>query len=119
MRTGIIIEVSAAYRIRLEAVLVDRNSPQKHVWRARIALVSAGARHPRDHAGDRARPKPVCGRWQAAAASHRHGGRTGIDGGPLIIAEFVAHDSRLRFRSLNHVRRGAANALNLLPLSAT
>jgi hypothetical protein len=45
MRTGIIIAVGAAYRIRLETVLVDRNSPQKHVWRARIALLSAGARH--------------------------------------------------------------------------
>src|SRR5271167_5111269 len=27
-----------------------------------------------------------------------------FDGGPFIIAEFVAHDSRLQFRSLNHVR---------------
>jgi hypothetical protein len=25
-----------------------------------------------------------------------------FDGGPFIIAEFVAHDSRLQFRSLNH-----------------
>src|SRR5450631_761969 len=33
-------------------------------------------------------------------------------------AEFMAHDSRLQFRSLNHVRRGAAHALNLHPLSA-
>jgi hypothetical protein len=32
------------------------------------------------------------------------------------VAEFVAHDSRLRFWSLNHARREAANALNLLPL---
>jgi hypothetical protein len=28
-----------------------------------------------------------------------------FDGGPFIIAEFVAHDSRLRFRSLNHFHR--------------
>src|SRR5260370_42073903 len=50
-----------------------------------------------------------------------------LDGGPFIIAGFVAHDSRLRFRSLNHVSGSAinpqaygvaANALNLLPLSA-
>jgi hypothetical protein len=27
-----------------------------------------------------------------------------FDGGPFIITEFVAHDSWLRFRSLNHVR---------------
>jgi hypothetical protein len=51
-----------------------------------------------------------------------------FDGGPFIIAECVAHGSRLRFRSLNHVSGRAinppmarcciANALNLLPLSA-
>ncbi|MGZ9021586.1 MAG: IS630 family transposase, partial [Rhodoplanes sp.] len=38
MRTGISIEVSAADRARLEAIVADRNSPQKHVWRARIVL---------------------------------------------------------------------------------
>jgi hypothetical protein len=38
MRKGIEIEVAAADRARLEAIVVDRNSPQKHVWRARIVL---------------------------------------------------------------------------------
>jgi len=41
MREGIIIEVSAADRLRLEAVVANRNSPQKHVWRARIVLLTA------------------------------------------------------------------------------
>jgi hypothetical protein len=41
MRTGIVIEVNAADRARLEAVVADRNSPQKHVWRARIVLLTA------------------------------------------------------------------------------
>ena len=41
MREGIIVEVSAADRARLEAVVADRNSPQKHVWRARIVLLTA------------------------------------------------------------------------------
>ena len=41
MRTGIIVEISATDRVRLEAVVADRNSPQKHVWRARIVLMSA------------------------------------------------------------------------------
>ena len=40
MRTSISISVSAADR-RLEAILSDRNTPQKHVWRARIMLLSA------------------------------------------------------------------------------
>jgi hypothetical protein len=34
MRTGIVVEVTAAERDRLEAIVADRNSPQKHVWRA-------------------------------------------------------------------------------------
>jgi transposase len=41
MRKGIIVEVDAADRARLEAVVADRNSPQKHVWRARIVLLTA------------------------------------------------------------------------------
>src|SRR5215469_6443907 len=41
MREGISIEVSAADRERLAAVVADRNSPQKHVWRARIILATA------------------------------------------------------------------------------
>ena len=35
MRTGIVVEVSAADRARLKAIVADRNSPQKHVWRSR------------------------------------------------------------------------------------
>ena len=40
MRRGIEIEVTAADRARLEAIVADRNSPQKHVWRARIILAT-------------------------------------------------------------------------------
>ena len=40
MRPGIIFEVNAADRVRLEAIVADRNSPQKHVWRARIILLT-------------------------------------------------------------------------------
>jgi transposase len=41
MRTGITLNVSPADRVRLDAVVADRNSPQKHVWRSRIVLLSA------------------------------------------------------------------------------
>ena len=41
MRTGITITVSASDRLRLEAIVNDRNAPQKHVWRCRIILLSA------------------------------------------------------------------------------
>jgi len=39
MREG--ITLSAGDRSCLEAVVTDRNSPQKHVWRARIVLLAA------------------------------------------------------------------------------
>ena len=41
MRTGISITLNAAERHRLEALVADGNTPQKHVWRARIVLMSA------------------------------------------------------------------------------
>ncbi|EDP63182.1 putative transposase [alpha proteobacterium BAL199] len=41
MRTGISFTVSTADRARLEAIVADRNSPQKHVWRCRIVLLTA------------------------------------------------------------------------------
>lgn len=41
MRPGIIVDVTAADRAWLEAIVADRNSPQKHVWRAAIVLATA------------------------------------------------------------------------------
>ena len=41
MRTGVSITVSFEDRQRLAAIVGDRNSPQKHVWRARIILLTA------------------------------------------------------------------------------
>jgi transposase len=40
MRKGISIAVTPADRGRLQSIVRDRNSPQKHVWRARIVLLS-------------------------------------------------------------------------------
>jgi hypothetical protein len=41
MRTGISLSVSTEDRRRLAALVKDRNTPQKHVWRAEIVLLSA------------------------------------------------------------------------------
>ena len=41
MRKGIIVNTTAGDRARLQAVVANRNSPQKHVWRARIILATA------------------------------------------------------------------------------
>ena len=41
MRSGINIAVTASDKARLEAIIAGRSSPQKHVWRAQIILLSA------------------------------------------------------------------------------
>ena len=41
MRPGIFITLKPADRRRLEAIVADRNTPQKQVWRAEIVLLSA------------------------------------------------------------------------------
>ena len=40
MRKDVVVRASFADRARLEAVAANRNSPQKHVWRARIVLLT-------------------------------------------------------------------------------
>ena len=41
MREGIKVEVNAADRVRLDAIVAGRTSPQKYVWLARIVLLTA------------------------------------------------------------------------------
>jgi transposase len=41
MRAGITVELNGSDRQRLAAIVADRNSPQKHVWRAQIVLLTA------------------------------------------------------------------------------
>ena len=41
MRKGIAVDVTPEDRVRLNAIIQDRNRPQKHVWRARIVLLRA------------------------------------------------------------------------------
>src|SRR4029450_12367458 len=51
MRKGIIVNVTSADRARLRAVVANRNSPQKHVWRNKNHPVDGGgAGHERAHA---------------------------------------------------------------------
>jgi transposase len=65
MRKGIEVRLEPGDRDRLEAVIGSGNSPQKHVWRARIVLLSA------DGVGTMAiqrqtdKGKPTIWRWQA------------------------------------------------------
>jgi transposase len=64
MREGIRVEVSAADRARLEAVVADRNSPQKHVWRARIILATADRCGTAEIMRRAGKSKPCVWRWQ-------------------------------------------------------
>ncbi len=64
MRTGISITVSAKDRRRLEAIVRDRNAPQKHVWRARIILLTAGGSGTNEIMRQTAKSKTCVWRWQ-------------------------------------------------------
>ena len=64
MRTGISITVSTADRRRLEAVVADRNSPQKHVWRARIILLTGAGLGTMAIMAETGKSKPCVWRWQ-------------------------------------------------------
>ena len=64
MRKDISVEVSAADRVRLEAVVADRNSPQKHVWRAKIILATADGLGTAEIMRRSGKAKPSVWRWQ-------------------------------------------------------
>src|SRR3712207_2202455 len=64
MREGIFVEVSAVDRARLEAVVADRNSPQKHVWRARIVLLTADGCNTTEIMRRTGKAKTAVWRWQ-------------------------------------------------------
>ncbi|MGH9455956.1 MAG: IS630 family transposase [Terriglobia bacterium] len=64
MRTGISITVKPSDRKRLEAVLKNRNAPQKHVWRAKIVLFSAEGLGTNEIMSRTGKSKPCVWRWQ-------------------------------------------------------
>jgi transposase len=64
MRAGITITVSAADRRRLEAVVRDGNSAQKHAWRAAIVLLTADGLGMNAIMRQTGRSKTCVWRWQ-------------------------------------------------------
>jgi transposase len=64
MRTGIKVEVSATDRIHLDAIVADRNAPQKHVWRAQIVLSTADGCGTAEIMRDAGVSKTAVWRWQ-------------------------------------------------------
>ena len=74
MRKGVVVEVSASDRLRLEAVVANPNSRQKHVWRARIVLLTAAGLGTSEIERRTAKDKTCVWRWQERFM------RAGVDG---------------------------------------
>jgi transposase len=64
MRAGILVEVSAADRARLAAIIADRNSPQKHAWRAQIVVLTAEGLGTNEIMRRTGKSKTCLWRWQ-------------------------------------------------------
>src|SRR5260370_41974806 len=78
MRTGVEVRVSPEDRARLDEVVADRNTPQKHVWRAWIVLFSP------DRLGEMEIP-PRAG--QSKATVGRRQERVAASGGEGLLRE--------------------------------
>ena len=74
MRTGVTVDVSPADHERLVAVSADRNSPQKHVWRARIVLLTVAGLGTAEIMRQAQVAKTAVWRWQERFM------REGVDG---------------------------------------
>jgi Homeodomain-like domain-containing protein len=64
MRPGISFTVSPVDRARLEAVVADRNSSQKHIWRCRIVLLTADGQGTNAIMREAGVAKTAVWRWQ-------------------------------------------------------
>ncbi|TGQ27566.1 IS630 family transposase, partial [Mesorhizobium sp. M00.F.Ca.ET.216.01.1.1] len=69
MRTGISLTVSPSDHRRLVALVKDRNSPQKHVWRAEIVLLSADGAGTIEVMRRTGKSKTCVWRWQERFAT--------------------------------------------------
>ena len=98
MRTGISITITRSVRGRLEAITRDRNTSQKHAWRAAIILSSADGVGTNEIMRRTGKSKTCVWRWQERFM------KEGIDGilhdktrpsripplGPEVAARVVA-----------------------------
>jgi transposase len=64
MRIGVEVHLGVGDRERLEAIIASRNSPQKHVWRSRIVLLSADGIGTMEIQRRIGKAKPTIWRWQ-------------------------------------------------------
>jgi hypothetical protein len=64
MRTGISFTLTDGDRDRLNAIVADRNTPQKHVWRAWIVLLTADGQGTNTIMATTGKSKTCVWRWQ-------------------------------------------------------
>lgn len=64
MRTGVTVQLSPEDRARLETIMADRNTPQKHCWRAAIVVLSADGVGTMEIMRRTGQSKPTVWRWQ-------------------------------------------------------
>ena len=74
MRPGITISLSSADRRRLEVHARDRNTAQKHVWRAEIVLLSATGLGTNEIMRRTGKSKTCVWRWQERFAEAGYAG---------------------------------------------
>jgi hypothetical protein len=69
MRTGVSLSITPADLDRLQALVKDRNAPQKHVWRAQIVLLSAEGTGTNAIMRETGKAKTRVWRWQERFAA--------------------------------------------------
>src|SRR3979411_819863 len=65
MRAGIVVDVTRADRLRLEAIIADRSAPQSRGVRANVIVAPADGCGPAEIMRRSGKSKPVVGTWQA------------------------------------------------------
>ena len=109
MRTGISLDVSPSDRRRLEALVRDRNTPQKHAWRARIVLLSAVGTGTNEIMRQTGKSKTCVWRWQERFAAE------GIEG----LLRDKTRPSRIPSLAPDVAQRVVALTLTDPPVEAT
>ena len=99
MRTGISFTLGPEDRNRLNALAADRNTPQKHVWRARIVLLTGDSVGTNAIMAATGKSKTCVWRWQERFMKEGVGGllrdKTRPPGIPAVAADRTAEVVRL------------------------
>jgi hypothetical protein len=110
MRTGVNFEVSPDDRHRLDAIVRDRNAPQKHAWRAQIIICTADGLGTNAIMRATGKSKNCVWRWQerlAPSAPCELCAEEGVDGllrdktGPSRVPPLTQLDSSRRTEALS------------------